>query len=103
MRLGQVAEVSEVGELAADRGRRQVDEVPALQRLRADGHGARRELVHHRTQDCLLSVLHLVSALCTPECQLEYDQGDLVVEVEAAPGRPHAVAAALDEAGLYAL
>src|SRR5712691_1479992 len=58
VRLSQVAEVGELGELAADRGRRQVDEIAALQRLGAHRHGAGRELLHHRPQDCLLSVFH---------------------------------------------
>src|SRR4029077_14366484 len=81
VRLREITKVGQLGQLAADGGRRQVDEVPALERLRADGQGARGELLHDCTQDRLLSVLHLVSALCRAECQLEYDQRDLVVEV----------------------
>ena len=70
VRLGQVAQVDQVRELAADRGRGEVDEVAALERLRPDRHGAGRELVHHRPQDRLLSAFHLVSSALSPgECQ----------------------------------
>src|SRR5713101_1084706 len=61
VRLSQVAEVGELRELAADRGGRQVDEVPALQRLGAHRHGAGRELLHPRPQDRLLSVFHALA------------------------------------------
>src|SRR5438093_11659294 len=58
MGLGQEAEVGEVRELAADGGRRQVDEIARLQRLRADRHRARGELLDHGPEDRLLPVLH---------------------------------------------
>jgi len=70
VRLGQIAEVRQLGELAADGGRRKIDEVTRLQRLRSDRHSAGRELVHDRPEDCLLSVFHLVSALSERECQI---------------------------------
>src|SRR6267143_4782579 len=60
MGLGQVAEVRELSELGADRGRRQVEEVPALQGLGAHRYGAARELLHHRPQNRLLSIFHPV-------------------------------------------
>src|SRR6476646_6152841 len=37
------------------------------------------------------------SALCPAECQLEYDQRYLVVEVHSAPSWKHAAVAALDQ------
>src|SRR4030081_2358913 len=100
MGLREIPKVRQLSQLAANRGRRQVDEVAALERLRPDGHGARRELLHDRTQDCLLSVLHVVSALCRSECQLEYDQRDLVVQIEPPPGWHHPAVASLDQPSL---
>src|SRR5260370_21294032 len=68
--LSEVAEVGELRELAADSGRREVDEIPALQRLGAHRHGASRELLHHRPQDLLLSIFH--SCLHSPGESADY-------------------------------
>src|SRR4029077_5064899 len=61
MRLAQIAQVGQLGELAPDRRRGEVDEGPALQRLRADWNGARRALLDYRPEDGLLPVFHVFS------------------------------------------
>ena len=56
--LDQVAEVSQIGQLVPNRGRAEVDEVPAGQGLGADRDGAGRELFDDRLQDLLFSRFH---------------------------------------------
>src|SRR5216683_1779118 len=56
--LREVPGLRELGQLAPDRGRGQVHEVAALQRLRPDRHRARGELVHDRPENRLLTGLH---------------------------------------------
>src|ERR1700694_6252332 len=63
MWLGEVAEVSQLRQLAPDRRGGEVDKVTALQRLGADGHRARRELLDDRPEDGLLPVFHVFSTL----------------------------------------